>query len=98
MSSAQKALHDLSEQFRNHESEIQNIPWNRQKIAELEEECRSKHGVIRDHKAMNAILSQKKHAAEQASILKDEGVVKQREALEKERKKEKRISDKIALV
>lgn len=101
MSSAQKALHDLSEQFRNHESEIQNIPRNQQKIAALEEECRSKDEVIRDHQGMNAILSQEKHAAEQESILKEEGVAKQREVLEKERKalkKEKNILDKRALV
>ncbi|KFY31783.1 hypothetical protein V493_00803 [Pseudogymnoascus sp. VKM F-4281 (FW-2241)] len=100
MRSAHKAIHDLSEQFRIHESEIQDIPKNQQKIAGLEE-CRNKDEIIRDHKGMNAILSQEKHAAEQEFILKEEGLEKQREALEQERmalKKEKNTSDKRALI
>jgi chromosome segregation ATPase len=101
MRSAQKAMHDLSEQFRIHESEIQDIPKNQEKIAELEEECRNKDEVIRDHKGMNAILKQEKHAAEQEFILKEEDLAKQREALEKERKalkKEKNTLDKRVVV
>jgi hypothetical protein len=57
MHSAQKAMHDLSEQFRIHESEIQDIPKNQQKMAELEEECRNRDEIIQDHKGMNAILN-----------------------------------------
>ncbi|KFY66976.1 hypothetical protein V497_00613 [Pseudogymnoascus sp. VKM F-4516 (FW-969)] len=101
MRSAHKAIHDLGEQFRIHESEIQDIPKNRERIVELEEECRNKDEVIRDHKGMNAILIQEKHAAEQDFILEKEGLAKQREALEKERKalkKEKNMSDKRVLL
>jgi len=101
MHSAQKAMHDLGEQFKIHEFEIQDIPKNQQKIAELEEECRNKDEIIRDHKGMNAILNQEKHAAEKEFILKLEGVTKEREGLEKERKalkKEENTLDKRALV
>jgi len=101
MYSAQKAIQDLSEQFRIHESEILDVPRNQQMIAELEEECRNKDEILRDHKGMNAILNQEKHDAEKDFELKKEELAKQREALENERKefkKERATLDKRARV